>query len=131
MAEGPTLIRFHGTWESQRRHLWLLFGIAAVIHGVLDPLVTVVILNHSVGPMEANPLMATVLDGGLVRVVIAQLGFLLVVGGIFWGIIALIDRGSSTEQHRLYRGSVVVLAGLIIWGIGVLGWNVLIAGVSS
>lgn len=108
---------------AQRRHLWALFGVALVLHGVVDPALTLLALEGLHTGRELNPLLRRGVAAGIPTFLAMYLVFIGCACSLFWGITQLMQRGTLAEHRRLYRGGVVVLWGMIIWGIGIVLWN--------
>jgi hypothetical protein len=105
------------------RRLWLLFGVGVFLHGVVDPVITVVALTWIPGLGEANPLIGYGLTRGWPTFVGLHLILYVVVSVPFWGIARIVRNGSEDGSERIYylisRGLVLV----ILWGLGLVMWN--------
>lgn len=101
-----------------------------LVHGVVDPALTYLFVVSLDRGRELNPLLRAGLEGGLGQFVGLHLGFFVVTAALFWGIVSLIGQGTPRVQHRLYRGSVGVLVGIILWGAAIVCWNLQVLLVS-
>lgn len=111
------------TVDDRLRRIWLLFGLVLFLHGVVDPAVTYLIVRVIGIGIEANPILRGSLESGPVVLVTTLLPLLLLVVGCLGAITVLFRRADETEQEQIFKLSIVVLTMSILWGIGLLVWN--------
>lgn len=114
-------------FEDQRvRRFWVFSIVAFFLHGFVDPFVTYLAVNiYNVG-VEANPLLAGPLNQGLSAFIVIHiplyLGFFAFLCAFTW----LFSRASPSETAQVYKISRIVWVGIIIWGLVIVGNNVLV-----
>lgn len=109
--------------DDRLAHLWQLYVVAFVLHGVADPLVTHAIVNIFDVGVELNPLFRSSLRDGAVSFAIAYVPlYLIAIAGLV-ALSTLYHRADDSDQGRIYRISTVILNLLIVWGIAIVVWN--------
>lgn len=106
-----------------RRRLWLLFGAGLLLHGVLDPIVTYLVVVQAEAGHEANPLMRGSLAQGPLYFAATHLLLYAVTIGCFAGVMWLLRTSSGRAHRQVHALANIVLVGIIIWGLIVVGWN--------
>jgi ABC-type multidrug transport system permease subunit len=111
--------------EREVRRTTLLYGIAVLLHGILDPTITYALITAQKG-RETNPLLRPVFEQNLRRVFIGHLPLFAILLACFTLLLYLFHIAEDTEQKQLYWISKSVLSVCIIWGLLLVGWNLYI-----
>lgn len=108
------------------RRLALLFGIAVGLHGIIDPILTFYFGEVIATGYEVNPFIRWGISTGWFSFI--GIHVLLVVESslLFGGFLYLIRRADSPTDKRLAIMFKFGCVGLIVWGIGLIAWNVAI-----
>lgn len=113
-------------FDDQLAHLWQLYLLAFVLHGLADPIVTHLIVNIFDVGVELNPLVRPSLRDGALSFAIAYMPLYLIAGAGLVALSTLYDRANDTDQRRIYRISTVILSLVIVWGLAIVAWNLLV-----
>lgn len=114
------------TADAPRRRFWILAGGTFLLHAVLDPLITYLLVRvYEVG-REANPLFIEPLNAGLGVFVVSQMPLVINFGLILVGYSWLLHIGSPAEVDWLYRFATLMWVITILWGIALVGNNLLV-----
>lgn len=109
--------------DTQIRNLGLLFGTVLLLHGLLDPLLTYVIVQVFDVGSELNPILRGGLERGLLPFVLVHVPLFLGASLLFWLVTRLMRRGTAQERTFIYTVGVLVLLAMILWGVAILLWN--------
>lgn len=112
--------------QQRLRRLSVLFGTAIFLHGVADPAVTYVSINLFNVGYETNPFIRQGLQAGALGFFILHLPLYIITIGAFAGISWLIKIADGPTQTRLYYFSLIITGGIVLWGILIVGWNLLV-----
>lgn len=113
------------------RRFWGLGLLAVFLHGVLDPLVTYLVVTVREAGTEANPFLAGHLDSGLGGLILVHVPLYVLAFGVLLAFTWLFARASSAEVDRLYRGSLVIWGLIILWGLILVGNNLWVLIISK
>lgn len=108
------------------RRFWALGLIATTIHTILDPLSTYVIVNVLGVGAEANLWLASYLNQGAWPFIAIHVPLYLFVFILLLAFTALFRRATDAEATQLYGLSLIIWGGIILWGLSIIGSNVLV-----
>jgi len=108
--------------EREVRRTTILYGIAGLLHGVLDPVVTYILINTQRG-RETNPLLRSVFEQGIGHVFIRHIPLFATLLACFTLLVYLFHIADETELKQLYWLSRFILGVCIIWGLLLVSWN--------
>jgi hypothetical protein len=108
--------------EKEVRRTMILYTIAGLIHGFLDPIITYLVINENLG-RETNPLLQPLFEQSLISVFIGHLPLFVILLVCFAFLLYLFNIAEGTERDHLYWISQSVLVVCIIWGALLVGWN--------
>lgn len=103
--------------------LALLFGLAGVLHAVIDPILTYYLtVSGSLGS-ESNPFLRWGLSQGMPVFLAIHLPLLLFLFLAFYGLLYFIRRANPPSDENLARATEIGFGVLIVWGHGLVAWN--------
>jgi len=105
------------------RRLWVLFAVGLILHGVIDPIVTYLIVIQTQTGYEANPFLYTMLIQGPLYFAVSHLLLYVIAIGCFAGVMWLLRISSGRARRQVHTLTNVVLIGIILWGVFLVGWN--------
>lgn len=106
-----------------RKRLWGLFAVGLVLHGVIDPIVTYLVVIQAQAGYEANPFLRGMLAQGPLYFAASHLLLYAVTTGCFVGVMWLLRISSGRARRQVHALTNIVLVGIILWGILLVGWN--------
>jgi len=110
-------------YDERLSHLWLLYVVGFILHGVADPLITHLIVNVFNVGVELNPLVRPSLQEGAVSFALAYVPLYIIAAAGLVALSALYHRASDADQIKIYRISRVILHLVIVWGALIVTWN--------
>lgn len=105
------------------RRLTSLFGVALVLHALVDPALTYYIGTVGGIGYEANPIIRGVMAQGIVAVIAIHLLLIVQSSLLYGGLLYLIRRAEPPTAQRLATLLRIGCFGLILWGLGLVSWN--------
>jgi hypothetical protein len=108
--------------EKEVRRTTILYSIAGLIHGFLDPIITYLVINQNLG-RETNPLLQPLFEQGLISVFIGHLPLFVILLVCFIFLLYLFNIAEGNARDHLYWISQSALTVCIIWGAILVGWN--------
>lgn len=102
--------------QRTRRSLCLL-AVAVILHTVVDPAVTYLVVIHFEVGFETNPFMRLWLYAGPLSFILIHLPIYAFSIGAGLAFRWLLQRASGTEQMAIYYLSMIGFSGLICWGL--------------
>lgn len=120
-------------FQDQRlRRFWGLGLFATFLHGIIDPLVTVISIQFLGIGIESNVWLGRTLREGVGEFTIIHIPLYLVSLSVLTAFTWLFAASSEYEKSQLWKISLIFWALIILWGLLIIGNNiiVMVAGIT-
>lgn len=111
------------TQPINERRLTYLFGVAVVLHALIDPALTYYVGTVGDIGYETNPIIREAMAQGAVALIAIHLLLIVESSLLYGGLLYLIRRAEPPIAQRLAALLRIGCFALILWGLGLVGWN--------
>ena len=103
----------------------ILYGVVSLLHGVLDPAISYIIVKKGIG-IEANPFLRPLFGHGALAILIAHLPLFGILVVCFLSLLYLFTISEEDDRKQLYLLSQLTLTVFALWGMILVGRNLYI-----